>query len=421
MENSGSLIQAFAAAAALGAIIGLERQASTREEPEEHLDSYAGMRTFALYAVWGAAAGWLGDRFGTSAFLVAAGAFGALLVVNYWGVSTRTKDWGTTTEAAKFATFIIGVLAYAEELVGGLALAVGVAAVLRAKPFLHELTQRFSDEDIRAALQFGVITAVVLPLIPNEDLGPFDAINFRKIWLMVIFVSAIGLTGYVALRLLGSRGLTITGLLGGLVSSTAVTLGFARMSKKSGPLITKALSAGIVAASGLMYGRVLVEAWVIDATLAGELVVPLVVLFVAVEGVALFLWLRANRVQGEPELKVSNPLTLTAALQFGALYGAVIFVSKALLDRASEASLNVVGAVSGINDVDAITLSTADLVENSGLDPRVGAQVVLAAVAVNTLVKAAMAASLGSRILGRQVAVPLGLAAIGSGVAWLLV
>lgn len=415
------LITAFLAAAALGAVVGLERQVSQDEEDAEHHDSYAGVRTFALYAVWGAGAGWFGTEFGDVGFLVATLAFGALLVANYIGISLRTGDWGTTTEAAKFATFIIGVLAWSDELLAALALAVGTAALLRAKDFLHSLADRFSDEDVRAGLQFAVITAVVLPLIPDEDFGPFDAVNFRKIWLMVIFVSAIGLVGYVALRFLGSRGLTLTGLLGGLVSSTAVTLGFAKMSKASNPQVTRALSAGIVAASGLMYGRVFVEALVIEPELAEKLAFPLITLFLLVEGAAVYLWLRANRVQGDAsELAVKNPLTLTSALQFGALFGAVLFVSKALLDRVSDASLNVVGAVSGINDVDAITLSTADLVENSGLDPTVGAQVVMAAVAVNTIVKAIMAATLGSKALGRQVSLPLGLAAVGSGVAWLL-
>jgi uncharacterized membrane protein (DUF4010 family) len=171
-----------------------------------------------------------------------------------------------------------------------------------------------------------------------------------------------------------------------------------------------------------MYARVLVEAFVIEPELGEELLVPLGMLFLLVEGAAV-VWWRRSRGRGtqDPELELTNPLTLTSALQFGALYGVIIFASKALLERASEASLNIVGAVSGINDVDAITLSTADLVETTGLDPGVGAQVVLAAVAVNTLVKAGMAVTLGNRRLGRTVGSTLGIAAVLSGVAWLLV
>ncbi len=422
MEDSGAIVTAFVAAAGLGAIIGLERQVRGEEKDPLEADTYAGVRTFALYGAWGAGAGFLGDRFGATAFLVAALAFGALLVANYVGVGARTADWGTTTEAAAFITFIIGTLAWASEWVPAVALAVGTAYLLRSKEFFHGLSRRFSEDDIRAVLQFAAITAVVLPLIPDEEFGPFDAVNPRRIWLMVIFVAGIGLVGYVSLRILGSRGLTLTGLLGGLVSSTAVTLGFARMSKTSPAKLTNALAAGIIAASGLMYGRVLVEAFVIEPELGRRLVVPLLVLFVLVEGAAVLWWRRSQRgTKGDPDFKLSNPLTLTSALQFGALYGVIIFASKALLDRASEASLNLIGAVSGINDVDAITLSTADLVENSGLDPRVGAQVVLAAVAVNTLVKGGMAVALGNRQLGKSVGATLGVAAMLSGIAWLMV
>lgn len=422
MEDSGAIVTALVAAAGLGAIIGLERQVRGREKDPTNEDAYGGVRTFALYGAWGAGAGYLGDRFGTSAFLVAALAFGLLVVASYLGVGSNTRDWGTTTEAAAFVTFIIGALAWDEQWVAATALAIGTAYLLRSKEFLHGLSKRFSEEDVQAVLQFGAITAVVLPLVPNEDLGPFDAINPRRIWLMVIFVAAIGLVGYISLRILGSRGLTLTGLLGGLVSSTAVTLGFSRMSKTSAASLTNALAAGVIAASGLMYGRVLVEAYVIEPRLGRRLLVPLLILFIVVEGAAFVWWRRGQQAdKHDPELELSNPLTLTSALQFGALYGVIIFASKALLDRASEASLNIVGAVSGINDVDAITLSTADLVENSGLDPQVGAQVVLAAVAVNTLVKAGMAVVLGNKKLGRTVGTTLGVAAIASGLAWLIV
>lgn len=421
MNETGFIITAFVAAAALGAIIGLERQLDHDLDDPESIDIYAGVRTFALYGLWGAAAGWFGDEFGTAAFVAATIAFAALLIANYIGVAFRIGDWGTTTEAAAFASFVLGVLAWREEFAAALAVAIGTAALLRAKPFLRGLTERFSADDIVAVLQFGVITAVVLPLVPNEDIGPFDAINLRKIWLMVIFVSAIGLIGYLALRLLGSRGLTLTGLFGGLVSSTAVTLGFARMSKTR-PRLVGALTAGVIAASGLMYGRVLIEALVIEPELAEKLAIPLIGLFVLVEGAAVVWWRRSvEHDQSESELVVSNPLTLSTALQFGALYGAIIFISKALLDRVGEASLSIVGAVSGINDVDAITLSTADLVESAGLDPGRGAQVVLAAVTVNTLVKAAMALTLGSKKLGRPVAAVLGTAAVGSAVTWFFV
>jgi len=205
-----------------------------------------------------------------------------------------------------------------------------------------------------------------------------------------------------------------------LISSTAVTLGFSRMAKDQARLQT-ALVAGIIAASGLMYARVLVEAFVFAPDMALKLGVPLAVLFVLVEGIAVYWWTRPfEATAGDSVLHLKNPVTLKSAVQFAALYAAVIFVAKVLIDRASEAALSVVGAVSGINDVDAITLAMADEVGRQGLDPTVAARAVLAAVIVNTLVKAGMAFMLGSRALGRSVAVALLPAATLGAVAWFL-
>ena len=289
-------------------------------------------------------------------------------------------------------------------------------------PHLRESREPLTDEDMRATLTFAVLTLVVLPLLPRTSFAPapFDVLVPYKVWLMVVFVAAIGLAGYVALRLKGERGLGVTGLLGGLISSTAVTLGFSRMSKDQ-PRLQTALVAGIIAASGLMYARVLVEAFVFAPEMALKLIVPLIVLFVLVEGTAIYWWTRPLEVtSGGSGIQLQNPVTLKSALQFAALYAAVIFISKVLIDRASEAALSVVGAVSGINDVDAITLAMADEVARQGLDPTFAAQAVLAAVVVNTLVKAGMAIVLGSKALGRAVAITLGPAAILGAVAWVL-
>lgn len=412
--DAADLILRFGLAIALGALIGLERQIGHGEE-----DDLAGLRTFALYSLWGATAGWLGEEYGAAGFAVPAGAFGALLVTEYW-LQGRKGDTGTTTEAAAFAAFVVGVLSWQGEEVTALALAVGVAALLQSKAWLRGVVSRFSEEDLRAVLRFGVLTAVILPLVPNEQMGPFSAINPFQIWLMVVFVAGIGLAGYIALRALGPKGLAPTGLLGGIVSSTAVTLGFSRMSRRS-PEVTDALVAGVLAACGLMYVRVLIETAVVDRTVAAELVVPLMALFVLVEGVAGFWWWHSTKRQGDSGLQVRNPVTIFGALQFGLIYGVVAFAATVLVDRVSEASLSIVAAVSGVNDVDAITLAAANLVSDGRVSAQAGAKAVLAAVAVNTLVKAGLAIAVGSRRLGLRVAAVLVPAATGVGIAWALV
>ena len=412
--DTGDVIIAFLAAAGFGALIGLERQAGKHEQ-----SVVFGARTFALYGVWGAATMLFADEFGTAAFVVGFGSLAALVVAAYIREAVSSGDRGTTTEAAAFAAFLTGALAWSGLFVVGLAVAVGTAALLRAKEPLHSLAERFSEDDVRAVLQFAVITALVLPLVPNRDFGPFGAFNPREIWLMVVLISAIGLAGYAALRFLGSRGLALTGLLGGLVSSTAVTLGYSRMSRSTAP-VSAALAAGILGASAVMYPRVLIEAGVVAPSMVGPLVLPLLAIGLVVLAAAGYWWWRGREVHTDsPKLNLKNPLTLGIALQFGALYALIVFASRALLEVVSASSIQLVGAVSGINDVDAITLSTANLVRD-GLDPNLGARVVILAVSVNALVKLAIAASLASRRVRRAVTLGLATAGLAGLVIWVL-
>lgn len=406
---------AFLAAAGFGAVIGLERQAGKHDE-----SVLFGARTFALYGLWGSFAAFLGDRYGTAALVVAAAGFLALVVAAYAIAARETGDLGTTTEAAAVAAFLTGVLAFEELWVPALAVAVGTAALLRSKEPLHRLTDRFTDEDIRAVLQFAVITALVLPLIPDTDLGPYGAFNPREIWLMVVLISAVGLAGYVALRALGSKGLVLTGLLGGLVSSTAVTLGYSRMARVQAEL-GPGLAAGVLAASTVMYPRVLGEAAVLSSALARELAIPLVAMGVVVGGATVATWLRFGRqTDSDPKLEFKNPLTLGVVLGFGLLYAAIVFFSEFLINEVSASSVQLVGAISGINDVDAITLATGNLVRD-GLDPSAGAQTVLVAVVVNTAVKAALAWFIaGAGWYRRAVAVGLVPAAALGLVLWIV-
>lgn len=396
--GDAELLISFLVAAGLGAIVGMERQARP-------VDTGTGARTFALYAVWGAGSAYLADRFDVMALLAGLASLTALIVVRYfWDVRT-SGDTGITTELAAFVTFGIGALVFDRLYLEATALSIGLAALLRSREFVHGLSERFSDDDVVAVLQFAVITAIVLPLAPDQTFGPFEAINPRQIWAMVVFVSGIGLLGYIALRLLGRRGLGLSGILGGFVSSTAVTLGFSRMSRTTSGL-NLALVAGVVGASGLMYPRVFVEALVIDRTLAARLAIPLLVLGAIVIGLAVS-WLRSDAARPDEEeedaVEVRNPLNLATAIQFGLLYGVIVFVSKAVVDTFSEGSLLVVAGLSGLNDVDAITLSTAQLVAGGSLGASVGAQAVLLAVAVNTVVKAGIAFFVGGRRLARAV------------------
>lgn len=415
MDGTGAMITAFLVAAGLGAVIGLERQTAHDGDPDE----YAGARTFALYAILGALGGFAAEEYGPVAWLFWAVAALALIIVSYVFTFRATGDWGTTTEAASVISFGVGALVWADEIVVALALTVGTITLLWAKAPLHRMAGRFSDEDVRAAVQFGVITAIILPLLPDDSFGPFDAFNPREIWLMVVLVSAVGLAGYLAMRIKGSGGLVFTGLVGGLISSTAVTLGFSRMSRGE-PALRHSLQAGILGASGLMYFRVLALAFVVAPAMAESLAAPLIGLGLFVLSASVWAWIRSSREAGSVDsIEIKNPLTLSVALQFGALYAGVVFIAKLLLDRFSASALNVVGALSGINDVDAINLSMANLV-NDGLGADDGARAVLLAVATNTLVKASLVAGVGDRKSLRTVIGVLGAAAGGAVAVWLV-
>lgn len=196
--TSTEALLAFLVAGALGFVVGLERQFSPHGT-----EGYAGARTFALYGMWGAAAGLVGDRYGGLAVAAALLAAAALIIASYLAFMKVSGDLGTTSEAAALMVFTIGLLSWEAMWAAAIGATVAVTALLRAKDALHAVAHRFSDKDVKTFLQFGVVTAVVLPLVPDQAIGRFEGFNPREVWLMVVFVSAIGLAGYVALRCSG--------------------------------------------------------------------------------------------------------------------------------------------------------------------------------------------------------------------------
>ena len=392
------LLVALAVGAGLGAVVGLERQLGEG-------DHRTGARTFGLYGAWGVAAAHVGELFGGAAFAALALGFVALVVASYLHAAPATGDYGTTTEAAQVATFVAGVLAHQGEWVAAMVLAVATAVVLGTKSTVHRFAGQLSGQDSRSFLQFAVVTGIVLPLVPDEAFGPHGAINPHEIWLMVVFVSAIGFAGYLGLRLAGGRSLGVTGILGGIASSTAVTLGLSRLSRSSESL-RPALAAGIIGAAALMFPRVLVEAWVTAPELAMR-IAPAIVGLTLVTGASAVWWLRRQTTDSDEDaVAVRNPLTLTVAVQFAVLYGVIVAIGRVLAAEAPSGSLVLLGALSGLADVDAMTLTAGNLVSD-GLAVDVGARAVLVAAASNTLVKVGLVLFLGTRGLTRGIALTL--------------
>ena len=267
-------------AAAVGLLVGLERERPVGTADGQPVHHVAGARTFTLAALAGGLAALLADAYGAFPLAVTVAAVAALAVVAH-RVEASTGDRGITTEIALVVTCLAGAwscarsLPVAANLRWATAAAVGVATtgLLSAKPLLRRFASRIVQEDVVATTKFLIVAVVVLPLLPDRDMGPMDAWNPRHIGWMVVLVAAISFVGYVASRLLGRRGLLVTGLVGGLVSSTAVTAAFASRARKA-PHLAATLAGGVVAACTVMFPRIAVEAAVVAPRLAEHLAVP---------------------------------------------------------------------------------------------------------------------------------------------------
>lgn len=392
----------FGAALLIGALIGLEREFVQQRSGEPE---FGGIRTFALMALLGAIAAFFAEQYGLVLFVASYLGLILLIWASYRGEMDRGEEEGITTEVVGLIVPFLGAM-----MVWGFAelaasLAVVTALILALKPSLHALARKMSVGDLRATLEFALITAVVLPLLPNRGIGPFNVFNPFEIWLLVVLVSGISFTGYILMKALGAqRGIGLTGALGGLVSSTAVTLSFSGRSKES-PALAPAFAIAIVLASCVMFPRVLIEALALNAPLAGVLLLPLSAMLCAgLVGVAV-LWRRRGREGGSEEkvVELANPLRLTTAIGFGLVFAVVLLVIKAASVFFGSAGVYVASALTGLTDVDAITLSVSDLAAKGQIPSQVAAVSVMMAVMVNTTVKAAIAAVLGTVELRRAV------------------
>ncbi len=392
----------FAVALLIGALIGLEREFVQQRTGE---DDFAGIRTFSLMSLLGAIGAYLVEDYGLLPFLAAY--IGIILLVwsSYLGEIVRKHEEGITTEVAAISVPLLGALVIWGEFELASALGVIIALVLALKPTLRNLTSRMSAGDLRAILEFLLITAVVLPLLPNSNFGPFNVINPYQIWLLVVLVSGIGFFGYVLIKVLGAeQGVGVTGILGGLVSSTATTVSFSGRSKGN-PELSSILAQGILLTSSVMFPRIMIEVAIVHTPLLRVIAIPMVAMLCTNLGLVFFLWRRRN-VQNQGERKpveVSNPLRLPTAITFALAFVVVLIVVQWANEAFGEAGVYLASVLSGVTDVDAITLSVSELASNSQLQPQVAGFAVVLAALINTVAKAVMAWSLGSNELRKTI------------------
>lgn len=408
------MVQALAFALGCGLIVGLERQWHKREV--EEAGRVAGLRTFGLIGLLGGAAVQVGD--GVAAFAAGLVALAVLIVLAYGWNPERRRDIGITTAVAVLVAFALGGLAGAGQTLPAVGGAVVTALLLGYKPVLHQLVRRLTRQELLAALRLILISAVTLPLLPDQGYGPFAALNPYRIWLMVVLISGLSFVGYAAVRIWGAEwGLVLTAMGGGLVSSTAVMLSFARMAARREDL-GAFLAAGGLLASTIMYPRMLLVLAVVAPGLVATLAPPLVAMMLA-GAVATAVLYRRGRAQPLPHQRLRNPLELRSAILFGVVLAAVTLLAHWLQDRVGSTGLYALGALSGFADVDALTLSVGSMAAD-GLDTSVAATAIVLAALANTAFKAGLAAAIAWTAMGRHVAVATGVMLAAGGLGLVL-
>jgi uncharacterized membrane protein (DUF4010 family) len=399
----------FATALLIGAMLGIERERHKREHDDVTI---GGLRTFILFTLIGALGGWLTLVLDSPWILAAALLAAVAPVLAGYIISARAQpdSLGLTTELAAVAACLLGAmttLGYRELAVG---LGVMVAAVLAYKQPLHGIVQKLDREDVYAGLRLLIATFIVLPLLPNQSIDPWGALNPRSLWMLVLLISSLSLVGYVATRLLGAhRGIPLTGLTGGLVSSTAVTLAFARQSRDPAyASAAPALASGILLAWTVMFVRVVIEVMVVNRALLPQVAVPFTTMAVVAAAFAWYLRVRAGKSEQAEGVPLRNPFSLTAAAKFAAFFALVLLIVKLVQTYAPDRGVYFVAALAGTTDVDAITLSMAQYARTG--DATVAVHAITIATMTNTVVKAAMVTMLASPDLRKPVV--LGAAAV---------
>lgn len=379
------LIEKFLISIALGGLIGTERYMS-QTHPRERV---AGLRTFTLATLLGTVLAHLSQEY-PLLIVVGAGAFILLVIAGYQKVGPEYP--GLTTEVGLIVAFLLGVLCYTEISLAVM-LTILVTIILAIKKTAHDLVKKISEEELFDTLKFALIALVILPVLPNRTVDPLDVLNPYKIWLLVVFISGIGYIGYILMKIFGAQsGTGLTGVLGGLVSSTAVTATMSHRSKEVPTILFPALFATTIANS-IMFLRIIVEVFVVNAALLVALLFPLLAMMMTGMAAAGYFWYK--RVPGKVEVDVKDPFNLAPALKFGALFALVLLASKGAVSYLGDIGVYATSIFSGLVDVDAITLSMATLARTE-ISPEVALDAIILAAISNVIAKTGLAVFIGS-------------------------
>jgi len=414
----------FFIALSVGAIIGLEREIVHQKEG---VKDFGGVRNFVLIALFGFFLTYLSLFIVDSAILLVVGFIGVIIIITsaYIIMGLRTKRYSTTSEIAALITFILACIIASGSnpsfRILAVIVTVIVASLLALKTKLHNFAHKVHMGEVFAAIKMALISLVILPLLPNQNYtlldiplvnGLFtagsksylffqqlDVFNPFNIWLMVVFITGISFLGYFFVKMSGNKkGLFLTGLLGGMASSTAVTVSMSRKSKEQKGGIN-GLALAIVVASSVMFLRILIEVLVVNKNLLGKLVLPLGIMAFTGTIFSVFLFFRKGKKENKHNVMLKNPFEFNTAFKFGLFFLLILILSKSIYILFGNIGIYAVSVFSGLADVDAITLTLSSLALSGVISAKVAVLSITLAAATNTAVKAGIVRVMGEKKL----------------------
>ena len=390
--------------AGIGFVLGLEREFSQHSENSE---VFAGLRTFTVVALFGFLAAYMGITFTYWIFI--AGFLGVVTIVSisYW-VSSNKGDIGSTTEFAVIFTFLLGGLVLVGNINLSLALTVIILVLLSLKLTFRSMIGQLTQNELYAFVRFVVVALLILPFLPDNYFGPYNVINPREVGWIIVLVSGIGFVGYILMKFLGTdRGILLTSILGGLVSSTLVTFTFSKKSKEI-PQLSQKYAVGIFAAATIMVIRIFLLVFIFNKAMLVELIIPLLLILLTAFGVSLFFY---KRQYGKPALidkiDLGDPLNIKNAVFFGIFYVGILLLVSYANHTYGTKGIYVSSAISALTDIDAISISVSKL-GGTTMNILLAQNAILIATLSNTVVKIGIALFFGSTQLKKYVLIGYG-------------
>lgn len=410
----GSYMLGVLVSLAIGLILGLEREYYKRQGDR----GFAGIRTFPIVTILGFVLGNLTAAFTPWILIIGFGMFILLLGLSRIVVSGHEQAAGLTTNFALIATFALGIMVSEELYRDSVATAVIIVTLLSLKTTFHSFIKNITPAEFFAFIKFVIIALLILPFLPDESYGPKDLLNPFEIGTIVFIVSFLNFVGYFLVKFVGSKkGILLTAILGGLISSTAVTWNYAAKSKQS-PELSREYAAGIVIASGIMFPRLALLVAIFNLPVLSHLAVPLGILTL-IALIPAFLLVKGDSEPSNTEIDLGHPLNVLNALTFALVYVLILFAVHYGNEFFGEQGLYYSAIIAGLADTTAITISMANF-GTTGATMKLAAMVIIAAALSNTLVKLIISITKSSKKTGKIVARIFGITVL-VGVLYILV